>query len=391
MPHIRVSDGVQPLPDHRLRVGDDGHRSLVVLADGLAIQQHVNDVTRQLQLHARRRTVWHDRTQDHHGVAGGQPFLDRVLTPDAAAQHRPKGQRVALRESPLCAVGSDNRSAQHLGQAHDLLGPAEHLHFLTDHNCRTPRLQQRLKAHFHHRWVALRNACIPGPEDLHVGLVAEQVRGQLELDWPGPTVLETLKGLHQVVGDGLNLADHGVPVGNRLEHAKLVLGLVGGIAPLADEVALHVGGHLQQRRPGKIGLSHRPHRVGGAGAGAGDQDPGLPGGAGVTVGHEAASQLQPTADEAQAVLLIVQCVEQLQVVNADYPEDCVDSLGLQGLGDGLAAGQVGHFITPRLRYFALSCSFPALELPLWAASYSEFGGNQAAILGIGSQGEGLQS
>ena len=91
-----------------------------------------------------------------------------------------------------------------------------------------------------------------------------------------------------------------------------------------------------------------PKRVGGAGTCAGDQDAGLAGGASVSVGHEAATQFQPAADEAQVVLLVVKGVEKVQVMYADDAEDSVHTLGLQGLSNGLTAGQVGHGRTPRL-------------------------------------------
>ena len=198
----------------------------------------------------------------------------------------------------------------------------------------------------HLRRVALRNSGIPGAENLHVGPVAQQVRRKLQLDGPGAPVPESLERFQEIVRDSLYLADHGVPVGDRLEHPQLVLGLVGGVAALPYEVALHVGGDLEQRRAGEVSLAHRAHGVGGARAGAGDEHARLAGGPGVAVGHEAAAQLQPSADEPQAVLPVEQGVEQIQVMYADDAEYCVNALGLQGFGNGLASGQVGHGCTP---------------------------------------------
>ena len=186
----------------------------------------------------------HYGAEDDHGVAGGEPVLYRVLAPDTAAQDLAQGQRVVFGECALGAVGCDHGCTESFGQADDFVGAAEHLDFLADDDGGTPRLEQELQSLFHHRRVALGDAGVAGADNFHVGTVAQKVGGKLELDGTGTAVLESLEGLEQVVGDGLDLADHGVPVGNGLKHAELVFGLMGGVAALADEIGLDVGGHL---------------------------------------------------------------------------------------------------------------------------------------------------
>ena len=115
-----------------------------------------------------------------------------------------------------------------------------------------------------------------------------------------------------------------------------------GVAALADEVALDIGGHLEQRGTGKVSLAHGSYGIGGAGARAGNQHAGLAGGAGVTVGHESNAQFQPAADESHAVLLVKKSVEKVQIMYADDPEDGVNLVGLQGFDNGLATGQIGQ-------------------------------------------------
>ena len=187
---------------------------------------------------------------------------------------------------------------------------------------------------------------VAGADDFDVSTVAQEVGGQFQLYGTGTAVLETLERLQQVVRNGLDLSNHGIPVGYGLEHPKLVLGFVGGVAALADEVAFYVGGHLQEGRAGEVGFAHRAHRVGGARASTGNQDAGFAGGAGISVGHEAAAKFETPADEAQIVLLVEQSVEQVKVMYADDAEYRVNALGLQGLGYGLAAGEIGHGCTP---------------------------------------------
>ena len=216
---------------------------------------------------------------------------------------------MVLRKGPLGAVGGYHRRAQCLRQADNLVGAAQHLHLLADHYRGPLGLENQLEGLLHQRRIALGHSRVPGPQNLHVGAVPQQVGGQLQLYRTRATILKPLKGLHEIVRNGLHLADHGVPVGHGLEHPQLVLGLVGGIAALPQELRLHVGGHLQERRAGEIGLAHRAQRVRGARSGAGYQDTGLAGGAGVSVRHEPASQLKPPADEAQAVLPFEERVE----------------------------------------------------------------------------------
>ena len=90
---------------------------------------------------------------------------------------------------------------------------------------------------------------------------------------------------------------------------------MGGQPALVDEIVLHVGCDLQHRRGREIGFSQRSHRIGGAGAGAGKQHAGFTGGPGIAIRHVPATQFEPAADEPDLVLVIEQCVKQVQGVN----------------------------------------------------------------------------
>ena len=115
-----------------------------------------------------------------------------------------------------------------------------------------------------------------------------------------------------MVGNGLDLTDLGIPIGYGGEHAKLILGLVGCHLAGADELGLDVGGHLQDGGGGEVGLAHGSDRVGCAGTGAGEQDAGLAGGAGIAVGHVSATEFETAADEPDVILAVEQGVEQVE-------------------------------------------------------------------------------
>ena len=147
-------------------------------------------------------------------------------------------------EGPLGPVGGDHRRAQFLRQFDYLLGAAQHLYFLPHQDDRPLGLEQHLQPLLHLVGVALGYVRLPGGQHFDIGLCAQKIGGYLQFDGPGPAGLEPVEGLGDVVGDGLHLIDHGVPVGHRLEHTELVLGLVGGELTLADEFLLNVGGYL---------------------------------------------------------------------------------------------------------------------------------------------------
>ena len=299
---VLVAYSPQPLLHHGLGVGDDGHSGVVVLADGIAVQKNMNQVLGHAELHTGGGTLGQDGSQGHDHVTGAQPFLHRVLTPDAPAQDLAQGLGMVLGEGALGPVGGDHGRAQFLGQLDDLLDAALHLDFLAHHDGRPLGLEQHLERLLNLIGVALGHLGLTGGQYFHVRLFAQQVGGYLQSGGPGASGLETVKDLHQIVGDGLYLVHRDGPVGHRLQHGQLVLGLVGGVLARAHEFLLHVGGDLQYRRAREVGLAQGAHRVRGAGPGAGDQHSGFAGGPGVAVGHEAAAQLQAAADEAHAVL-----------------------------------------------------------------------------------------
>ena len=164
---------------------------------------------------------------------------------------------MVFRESPLGPVGSDHRRAERLGEGDDLLGAAEHLHFFAHQDGGTLRLPEQLQGLFHPSGVALGHSGVPGAEHFHVGLGRQQVGGYFQFDRSRAPRLEPLEGLHQVVGNGLHLVYHGVPVGHGLEHPQLVFGLVGYHFSLTQELPFHVGGDFQHGRTRKVGLAHR--------------------------------------------------------------------------------------------------------------------------------------
>ena len=74
-----------------------------------------------------------------------------------------------------------------------------------------------------------------------------------------------------------------------------------------------------------VGVVHRDHEVGGAGAARGHADAGTAGGAGEAVGHEPGHLLVAHGDEADR-RVVVQRVEQVQRGGAGEPEDVGDAL-----------------------------------------------------------------
>ena len=145
-----------------------------------------------------------------------------------------------------------------------------------------------------------------------------------------------------MVGDGFNLIDAGVPVRNGGEHSQLVFGLMGRHLPAAHELGFHVGSHLQDGRRGKIRLAHRAHGIRRAGPGAGQDNTGPPGSAGIAVGHIAATQLQPPANKAHGVLPVKQRVEKIQGMHGDDAENGINPVSFQSCDHRLAAGHLGH-------------------------------------------------
>ena len=162
------------------------------------------------------------------------------------------------------------------------------------------------------RRVALGNIRFPGLQHFDIGGLAQQIRRHFQFNRAGAAFLETHKGFHKVVGDGFNLPDARVPVGNGGEHSELIFGFVGCHLAAADEFGFDVGGNLQDGRCGEVGFAHGAYGVGGAGPGAGEQDAGLAGSAGVAVGHIAAAEFQPPADKADIVLAVKQGVKEVK-------------------------------------------------------------------------------
>ena len=139
---IPLADAIQQLGHDRLGVGGDGDAGRVVFADGLAIQQHVDHLFRQLHANANGGAIVEGRAQNQRQIAGTQPILNRVVAPDSPPQGRSQGQGVIFGESALGAVTSHYRGTQPFRQPDDLLCAALGLDLFSDKNHRTPGLQQ---------------------------------------------------------------------------------------------------------------------------------------------------------------------------------------------------------------------------------------------------------
>ena len=247
-----------------------------------------------------------------------------------------------FREGALGAVAGDDGCAEAFGKLDYVIRAAGGVDLLAEEDHGTPGVAEDVPGAFNLDRVALGDVGLAGAQDLDVGLLAEEVGGDLELDGSWTTLAETDEGFDEMVGNGLDLADLGVPVGDGGEHAQLVLGLVGGHLTGADELGLDVGSHLKNRGTGEVRLAHGSHGVGGAGSGAGEQDAGPAGGAGVAVGHVTAAELEAATDEPDIILAVEQSVEEVQGMYGDDAENCVDALGLEGCDHRLAASHLWH-------------------------------------------------
>ena len=251
-----------------------------------------------------------------------------------------------FREGSLGAVAGYDGRAQAFGQPDYVVRAAGGVDFLAEEDYGTFGVAEEVPGALDLHRVALGYVRFAGLQDFDLGLLAEEVGGHFQLDGTRATLAEADESLDEVVGDGFNLADAGVPVGYGGEHTQLVFGFMGGHFAAADELGFHVGGHLEDGGGGEVGFAHGAYGVGSAGAGAGEQDAGFAGGAGVAVGHVAAAQLQASADKAHVVLVVEQGVKEVQGVYGDDAEDGINALGLKRCDNGLAAGHLRHGGTP---------------------------------------------
>ena len=151
-----------------------------------------------------------------------------------------------------------------------------------------------------------------------------------------------MEGFEEVVGQGFEVVDEGVPAGDGAEHSELVFGLVDGAFAGVDEFEFGVGGDLEDFGGGVVGLAHGAHAVGGAGAAAGEQDARFAGDSRVAVGHETEGVLVTTAYESYGILLVVESVVNIHGMGGDDTENGIHPVGLQALHYGFSAGHQRH-------------------------------------------------
>src|SRR5919202_2376486 len=189
--------------------------------------------------------------------------------------------------------------------------------------------------------VAARLAGDDGALDRH--LVVQDVAADLEEDGPGRAGHRLAEGHRAHVGHALGRHDvrgelrdrlHDVDVGQVLEGAHLVL------------VQRALAADQQERALRAEGVGDAGDRVGRAGAGGDDRAARLAGDARVGVGGVGGDLLVADVDDLDA--LVDAAVVDVDDVAAAEGVDHVDPLGLQGLGDEVAAGD-----QPGLDGFAL--------------------------------------
>ena len=134
---------------------------------------------------------------------------------------------MVLWEGSLGSISGDHGSAQFFSQLYNLLGTAQHVDLFTHKYHWALCLEQHLQSLFNLSGVSLRNLCLLGTRQFNINFGSQKVGWYLQFARSRTAGLEPLKGIIDVVRNGLDLRDRSVPVGDRLEHPKLILGLVG--------------------------------------------------------------------------------------------------------------------------------------------------------------------
>ena len=76
--------------------------------------------------------------------------------------------------------------------------------------------------------VWLNRVCFSRRQDFYICLLLKKVRWDLQLYGARSAAGKALKGLKEVVGEGVQVIDEGVPTRHGAEHTQLILGLVDG-------------------------------------------------------------------------------------------------------------------------------------------------------------------
>ena len=141
----------------------------------------------------------------------------------------------------------------------------------------------------------------------------------------------------------------GLPLGDRPHEVELFVHLVQRSHRAADGVAHHLPGDLQHRRRRRVRGRHAGTGVVDADTGHDERHAGPARGACVAVGHERRRLLVARREEADAIGHVVETVERVHHLVAGQPEDDLDALFDQLLGERLPAGELCHqMISPSI-------------------------------------------
>ena len=296
--------------------------------------------------------VGHGGADDEEQVRLIEEVSEGAVAADATEFSDAEAEGVVVGEGALAGGGAGDGGAEGLGELAEFVGGVGEHDAASDPDDGALGVSEGVGGLFDGGWIRWWGCGVAGGEDFNVGLFVEEVSWDFELDGAGSAGGEALEGFEEVVGHGFEVVDEGVPAGDGAEHSELVFGLVDCAFAGVDEFEFGVGGDLEDFGGGVVGLAHGAHAVGGAGAAAGEEDAGLAGDAGVSVGHEAEGVLVAAADESDGVLLMVEGVVDVHGVGGDDAEDGVDVVGLEALDDGFSAGHEGHFSLLGLRDWA---------------------------------------
>ena len=161
-PDVGIAGSIEQLARHCAAVSGNAHLSVIILADILPVQQHVDDGFRQLKPHPGGRAIGQVAAQHQSHIAIAQPVQRRVPAPDAVAQRHTQGQGMAFRENAFSPVAGYDGRAQPLRQGNYVISAAGGMDFLPEENYRTPGAAEQIPGAFHLQRIALRHASIAG-------------------------------------------------------------------------------------------------------------------------------------------------------------------------------------------------------------------------------------
>jgi hypothetical protein len=164
--------------------------------------------------------------------------------------------------------------------------------------------------------------------------VEQHVLGKRDDARATPAGHRAREGLPYQFGHPVRTLDLRDPLGERPEHQAVVDFLEGFAIEL---VARHLSDEEDDRRGVLEGSVHADGPVAGTRPPGDEGDAGPPGQLGIGLGHEGRTALVAAGDDANAILDVVECVEDRQIALTGDAEDSVDVVSQECIDDQLAA------------------------------------------------------